>query len=135
MDFISWDEKMSVGVKHFDNEHKQLVTLLNNLNQASKIGKSPKTIEEILTNLIKYTVIHFKHEEDYMALYEYADYEMHKKEHGDLTAQVTDFHVRLKSGKASFNFELLAFLHDWLINHILGSDKDYKNFFNSKGVE
>ncbi len=135
MEFIEWGEHLSVGVTVFDNEHKQLVSLVNKLNHAVMSGSAKKTMEEILRNLVNYTKIHFKHEEDYMVLYGYPEYEKHKKEHEDLTDQVMDFYTRYQEGKAVFSLELMNFLKDWLTNHILGSDKKYKKFFLSKNVE
>lgn len=135
MEFIEWGDHLSVGVTVFDNEHKQLVSLVNKLNHAVMTGSAKKTMEEILKSLVNYTKIHFKHEEDYMVLYGYPEYEKHKKEHEDLTDQVMDFYTRYQEGKAVFSLELMNFLKDWLTNHILISDKKYKNFFLSKNVE
>ena len=134
MEFIEWNDAMSVGVKYFDDEHKQLITLLNNLNHSLSIRATQKTMSDILVNLVKYTVIHFKHEEEYMALYDYPAIIQHKKEHEELTRQVLEFKERLDEGKGSFSIELLTFLRDWLTNHILGSDMVYKEFFHGKGV-
>ncbi|MCX7680208.1 MAG: bacteriohemerythrin [Spirochaetes bacterium] len=134
MNFIEWNDSLSVGVEVFDKEHKQLVSLVNKLNSALAAGSAKKTMEDILQSLVRYTQIHFKHEEEYMLLYDYPEYTHHKKEHEDLTAQVLDFHERYRSGKVSFSLELMKFLKDWLTNHILGSDMKYKNFFSAKGV-
>ena len=135
MGLIEWGEHLSVGIKVFDDEHKQLVQLVNKLNQALQAGSAKKTMEEILQNLVNYTKIHFKHEEDYMVLYDYPEYAKHKQEHEALTKQVMDFVQRYNEGKAVFSLELMNFLTDWLTKHILGSDKKYKDFFLSKNVE
>ncbi|MGL4369105.1 MAG: bacteriohemerythrin [Spirochaetota bacterium] len=134
MDFISWNEAMSVGVERFDSEHRQLVDMVNILNHALTVGAAQKVMIDTLDRLVKYTVIHFKHEEEYMALYDYPQIENHKKEHAVLTSKVAEFQERLESGKGSFSLELMVFLRDWLVNHILGTDMIYKEFFRSKGV-
>ena len=135
MDFIEWNDSLSVGVSVFDKEHKQLIALVNKLNQALAAGSAKKTMEDILRSLVNYTKIHFKHEEEYMTLYDYPEYAKHKAEHDDLTRQVMEFSERYSTGKTSFSLELMNFLKDWLTKHILGSDKKYKDFFQSKGVE
>lgn len=135
MDYISWSENLSVGVSQFDEEHQQLVSFVNDLNNALKIGAASKTMESILVHLVKYTVIHFNNEEHLMKLHNYPDFDNHKKAHDELTFQVNDFYSRLQSGKASFSLELLTFLKDWLTKHILGSDMAYKEFFSAKGVK
>ncbi|HON79691.1 MAG TPA: bacteriohemerythrin [Spirochaetota bacterium] len=134
MEMITWDDSLSVGVQQFDAEHRELIKFVNKLNQSLKIGGAQKTMEDILTGLIKYTVIHFTHEEDYMVLYEYPGYDAHRKEHEELKKKVTDFHERFTAQKAAFSLELMIFLRDWLINHIQKSDMAYKDFFQSKGV-
>lgn len=132
MAFFEWQQSMSVGVDRFDEEHKQLVGFLNDLNQALTVRSTQKTMEDILNRLVKYTVIHFNHEEEYMKLYDYPDYATHKKEHLNLTTQVQDFSLRLSQGKSSFSLELMIFLKDWLTNHILGTDMKYRSFFAAK---
>lgn len=136
MEKIIWDEKLlSVGVKQFDDEHKSLIKYLNELNDAILIGSTQLTLEDILVKIIDYTKSHFSHEEKFMIHYSYPDFESHKKEHENLTKQVIDFHTRLKEGKASFSLELMHFLFDWLIKHILGTDMKYKNFFQKHGLQ
>jgi hemerythrin-like metal-binding protein len=134
MELISWTDNLSVGVATFDAEHKKLINYVNELNQALSIGSTQKTMEDILTNLVNYTVIHFNHEEDYMKIHDYPGYADHHKEHEELKAQVSDFNNRLKSGKASFSLELMMFLKNWLAQHIMGSDMQYKDFFIGKGA-
>ena len=38
MDYIKWTDDLSVGVELFDNEHKELVRLVNDLNQLIFVG-------------------------------------------------------------------------------------------------
>ncbi|RKZ74881.1 MAG: hemerythrin, partial [Gammaproteobacteria bacterium] len=38
------------------------------------------------------------------------------------------------AGEATISQEIFDFLKDWLVNHILGSDKEYTVFLNAKGV-
>lgn len=134
MEFISWNEGLSVGVKKFDEEHQELVGYVNRLNDALKLGGAQKAMIDILRGLVRYTDIHFKHEEYYMQLHDYPAFIIHKKEHDELRDQVQDFIDRLNTGTAVFSLELMSFLKDWLTNHIKGSDMAYKAFFNSKGV-
>ncbi|MBN1531340.1 MAG: hemerythrin family protein [Spirochaetes bacterium] len=134
MEFIEWNENLSVGVKKFDDEHRSLIDFINRLNHALQVKETKKTVEEILDGLVRYTGIHFTHEEELMTLYDYPRLAAHKEEHQKLTAQVAEFNERYRSGGAPFSLELMVFLKDWLINHISGSDMAYSDFFRSKGV-
>ncbi len=134
MDYIKWTDELSVGVKLFDDDHKKLVELINDLNQLIIVGDKTSALEKALAGLILYTKKHFGNEEAFMVKHEYPAYENHRAEHTALTEKVIDFQKRLESGKANFSLELITFLRDWLINHIKGTDMQYKKFFNSKGV-
>jgi hemerythrin-like metal-binding protein len=134
MENIEWTADYSVGVKQFDEEHKQLIKFINTLNSSILAGGAHYTMKEVLTSLVNYTKIHFRHEEDFMLIYDYPDKEKHKKEHDDLTKQVTEFYEEFLSGRSKITLSLLQFLRDWLVNHILGSDMKYKDFFISKNV-
>jgi len=134
MDYMTWTTDLSVGVTQFDDEHKELINIINMLNTAI-ISDDPKShLEKILSNLAKYTRIHFSHEEELMEKHGYPDYQAHRQEHDALTSQVTDYISRLTEGKTSFSLDLMSFLRDWLVNHINGSDKKYSAFFKEKGV-
>ena len=134
MEFITWTESLSVGVNAFDAEHRQLIDLINKLNHSLSIGAAPRSMGIILDSLASYTAIHFSHEEEYMALYDYPLREAHHAEHEELKNQVAEFKERLVSGKGSFSLELMIFLRDWLTNHIMKSDMQYRDFFRVKGL-
>lgn len=131
---IVWTEKLSVGVKLFNEEHKQLISYINRLNNALEIRSTQKTMEEILTGLFDYTKSHFKDEEIAMIKHEYPNFTKHKIEHDKLTKQVIDFKDRLKGGKTSFSLELMQFLSDWLIDHIQNTDMKYKPLLQDKEI-
>ena len=64
----------------------------------------------------------------------YPDAPAHKKAHRDLVEKVLAFEAGLKSGRAKVTMEIMRFLKDWLVGHIMGTDKRYGPFLNSKGV-
>ncbi|HEY3278644.1 MAG TPA: hemerythrin domain-containing protein [Syntrophorhabdaceae bacterium] len=58
----------------------------------------------------------------------------HRHEHQALTKRTREINQRFIKGDIVTNSETLIFLRDWLTTHILGSDKKYGPFLNSKGV-
>ncbi len=135
MEYIKWTPELSVGVTLLDAEHRKLVEMVNTLNQLILSGNKTSVVDSTLAGLLEYTKIHFRNEEDLMKKYGYPLYEKHKKEHDELTSAVKEFIERLQvSVEANFSLELLAFLREWLVNHIKGSDMKYKAFFNSMGI-
>jgi hemerythrin len=135
MPLMTWNDKMSVGIAAFDNEHKKLVGLLNELFDAVQSGKGKDALGKILDALIDYTKSHFANEERYLTQHAYPELAKHKKEHEDLAKQVLDVQKKYHAGAtATLSMEVMNFLKNWLINHIQGTDKKYTPFLNAKGI-
>lgn len=134
MSLIAWEEKYSVNVKEIDDQHKKLVQLVNELHDAMLVGKGKQITSKVLQSLIDYTAHHFATEEKYMTKFNYPAYPQHKAEHDNLVKQVLDFQDKFNNGQAVISLDLMKFLKDWLINHILGTDKKFGPFFNAKGL-
>lgn len=134
MALITWSDSLSVKVKQFDDQHKKLVDMVNQLHDAMKAGKGAQVIGDILKSLIQYTQTHFAAEERLLKQYAYPEFEAHKKEHNTLVIQVLDLQKQLQEGKAVLTQQVLHFLRDWLSKHIQGDDKKYGVFLNGKGV-
>lgn len=134
MALITWSDSLSVKVKQFDDQHKKLVDMVNQLFDAMKTGKGNQVMADILKQLIAYTQTHFAAEERLMKQYGYPDFEAHKKEHNALVMQVLDLQKQFQEGKAVLTQNVMTFLRDWLSKHIQGDDKKYGIFFNGKGV-
>ncbi len=122
---IEWNDSLSVQVKSIDDQHKQLVNLINRLRDSSVAGKGNQELSSILAELTEYTVFHFKHEEDIFEKIGYAETEEHKKAHGALVAQVGQLNKDFASGNAKLTGDLFQFLRTWLNGHIRGTDRRY----------
>jgi hemerythrin len=134
MALMTWNNGLSVNIKEIDVQHKKLIELINQLHGAMGEGKGKEASGKILSDLIYYTVSHFTYEEKLFKQYGYSEYEAHRKEHEDLTSQVKDFKSQFDKGTLGLTLKLMTFLKDWLNKHILGTDKKYVAFLNSKGV-
>lgn len=117
---ISWDEKYSIGVPRIDEQHQQFFKYLNEYYYSLAKGTANKMIDKTLNELIEYADFHFKDEENFMVLIPNYDFEKHKKEHNNFLLQVQKL---LKSNKQKINYELFNFMKEWIINHILITDK------------
>ena len=131
---ISWTDDLSVGVAIIDEQHKGLVDLINELNAAMRQRRSDAVLVGVLERLKLYTVKHFATEEEIFDKFGYPDAGSHKKAHRELVEKVLAFEAELKSGRAKVTMEIMRFLKDWLVGHIMGTDKRYGPFLNSKGV-
>lgn len=134
MAFINWDNSYSVGVAIIDNQHKRLVNIVNELNDALGAGKGKDVLSKVLFELVQYVNTHFKTEEEYMVKYSYDEYEQHRYEHEKLTDEVKRFYEDFNNGKAVLSIQIMNFLRNWLMDHILIKDKRFGKFLNEKGM-
>lgn len=129
---IKWNKNYSVGVKQFDNEHKRLISIINNLNQAMMEGKAKNILEDIVEELIEYTATHFKNEEGFLKSHNYPDFDNHKLVHDKFVEKVLDIQEKIEEGTQNISIEIIDFLKDWLIKHIMGTDKKYGEMYKEK---
>lgn len=134
MALITWTNNMSVKVKEFDDHHQKLVKLLNNMYDAVEAKKGNDVIEKVLNELINYTKYHFAAEEKLFDTHNYPGKQKQKQAHSDFTKKLLDFQTKFKSGNAVVDILLMNFLKSWLTTHIMGDDKQYGPYLNSKGV-
>ncbi|MFP3983901.1 MAG: bacteriohemerythrin [Desulfurivibrionaceae bacterium] len=132
---VEWGPHLSVEIEKIDNQHKKLVEMINRLYQAVIEKRGKNTVSSILDELINYTSEHFKTEEDFFDRYGYPEKEEHKKIHNNLVEKVLDFQKKFKENSAQVDMELLEFLKDWLVNHIMKTDKKYAPFLKKQGIE
>ena len=126
---ITWREQMSVGIKEIDDDHRQLIAVINDFNFASesRSGQLDEgNMRVILAKLQRYAREHFDREEKLQLGSNYSGYAENKKQHEVLTRQLDEF-VHLyadgKLGPAKSATTLMnKFLNRWLVDHILKVD-------------
>ena len=134
MALMTWNEQLSVNIKQIDDQHIKLVKLLNSFHDAMKLGKGKEAMGKTFSELLDHTVYHFGTEEALFKKYAYPASASHKTEHEALTKKVVELNERFSRGEPVISAETMAFLKDWLQEHIMGSDKKYAPFLNAKGV-
>ncbi len=132
--YINWDQSFSVGIKQIDQQHKKLVDLVNQLHNGMKSGNSKQLMGRILDELVNYTAVHFKTEEDIFERINYSGKEEHERIHEDLVGKVIEFQQAFHSGNALISMDLMKFLKDWLVNHIKGEDRKYIQSMHDAGI-
>jgi hemerythrin len=131
---VEWRDEYSVGIQHIDDDHKKLISLLNNFTIAYDYAMSESFEKEALNELISYTKYHFDREEKMMEDNDYPDVIAHKAQHKVMIDQVESFvHLYNIKGHDALD-EISKFLSDWLINHINGTDKQYSEHLHNKGI-
>lgn len=123
MELITWREMFETGYIRVDNQHKHLVQLINDLSKHIGSKNNESQIRLVFLELFEYTVIHFSMEEMLMKEFDYPDYMKHKDEHSQFIIQIKDFKEKYLSGDAKVNVKLLNYLKEWLLKHIMCTDK------------
>jgi hemerythrin-like metal-binding protein len=123
MPFLPWSSEMVIDEGPIDGQHQQLVDGINQLYDQLHAGEAQ--IAGLLDYLVIYVDIHFADEERLMQLSGYPDLEGHRDEHRLFTAQLDALSRAYHRGEAKVDQKLMEFLKAWLINHIMGTDRDY----------
>ncbi len=129
------DIKHSVGVETLDKQHAHLIDLIGRCSDLIKANRKKEEIGEIIQELFKYTEEHFSLEERYMNLAGYKDLPSHKKQHQEFIRVVKDFEEQRIAGNQLSLKDIMIFLMDWVINHILMSDQDYAEAMKKAGIK
>jgi len=131
---ISWRPELEVGVKQIDEQHKQLVAMLNQLTDLAEQGKDDGRLQAILLRLVRYTETHFAMEAGLMQAHRYPARVAHLGQHEGLAGKVREYQAEAKAGSKQTVDTLLVFLAGWLERHILGSDKQLAAYLRECGV-
>ncbi|HEY6896065.1 MAG TPA: bacteriohemerythrin [Rhodocyclaceae bacterium] len=127
MNLLTWNDYLATGVDIIDQQHRGLMDLVNETSAKlnSSAGLSPEEIQSLLSYLLDYAAVHFSTEEALMALggLDSRHTERHHETHARFVQQVSDMIAGLKHGSTLSGEQLVAFLGNWLIYHILGEDR------------
>ncbi len=130
---IKWTNDLSVGVRSIDTDHKLLISLINQLQASVEDGLAHETIGSVLNALLDYTFYHIGREDLMMRVIGYPELEQHKKTHEKLKEQLLDIRNRFLADHASIKKnEVLGFMHDWLTDHIKGTDAKFAPYMKDK---
>jgi len=126
---LEWKDEFNSGVEEVDEQHKQLVGLLNSLEQliAEGIDSGPE-VESLLDSLASDTVAHFSFEEGCMMRYKCPAAQQNKEAHAQFLKIFTGFQNEIEEN--GLDSALLTRLHGtaagWFVAHILTVDVQLK---------
>lgn len=134
MALITWSGKYSVGVKNLDDQHKEVINLLNELHAAMLKGQAQSLAGELLPKIQRHAREHFSTEERLMESTKYAGIAEQRTEHSALLAKIDEYAARHKRGDSAVYLELLTFMRGWMTNHMQKIDQKYTVWLNEHGV-
>ena len=123
MPCIEWHDRFSVGVAQFDEHHQHLIGLINKTYLCCVNQEPAGDLAVVMDELIDYVDYHFSAEEAAMQSHDYPGFRPHELEHEKIAHQ-----LRRSRENAIVGADLLTFLGDWLVHHILDVDKQYNSY-------
>jgi two-component system NtrC family sensor kinase len=125
MAILNWNNQLVLGIESVDKQHKHLIDLTNQLDEAVAVGADRDTIINIVNGLIDYTVYHFQHEEGLMSAAKFNPtiQAIHEAEHKEFVAKMIKVQREVQSDIGVLSDDLMDYLVNWLCHHILSTDK------------
>jgi hemerythrin-like metal-binding protein len=122
MSLLEWKPEYSVGIASMDDEHREMIALINDVY--AKLGTSPDadTIEDCLEEIFKTISLHFALEERIMREQGYDEYEDHKEDHEDLLDEIRDLMDEFVNSPTQGARMLEERLSDWFAQHFASFD-------------
>ena len=119
--------KYHTGIAFVDEEHAALFDIIretNNLILEELLHDKYDRIVKILEELKDYTIYHFQDEEKYMISIGYSGLEAQKYAHQAFVDRLNEINLdEVDENQQEYLEELVEFLRNWLINHIMKMDK------------
>lgn len=123
MNTAEWKADYAIGIERIDSQHQKLVRLLRTLQNAVEAGEPESVLGNAIRELVDYTNTHFADEEKLMELIGYKNIDNHRSLHKDMVAQIRQILIDMKKGETLDPTRLIAYLEDWLVDHIRKEDK------------
>lgn len=124
---LTWKDDYSIGIKSIDEQHKHIFEIGSSVYELLRNDFCPdkySKIVQVIEDLRQYTKYHFKCEEDYMLQINYPDYNDQKMEHDDFIGKIEAFNLdKIDQNQDKYINDLLFFVLNWILDHILQKDK------------
>ncbi len=130
-DIFAFTDKYRTGIQFVDDEHKKLFEIIKQTDDAihaELLHDKYDVIVHIIGQLKDYTIMHFSDEEKYMEKIGYEGLELQRIAHTAFVDRLNEVNLDdVDDNQDEYLEDLIAFLLEWLINHILKMDKKIPN--------
>jgi len=132
-DQVKWNEAYALGIKIIDDQHKELLNIVNDIFNHASINQREEQeyFKDVIKQAVNYIKYHFATEEKIMTSTKYKGYDEHKKHHEDFILKVVKTAKDYEAGKRLTLTNFGYFLKDWVLSHIAVMDKKYCDYFRS----
>jgi diguanylate cyclase (GGDEF)-like protein/hemerythrin-like metal-binding protein/PAS domain S-box-containing protein len=127
--WVVFDAAHLTGVKIIDDQHRQIVQMVNDLNRSLEEGRDDAELKRLFGALLAFTASHFATEEALMARHGYPQMDEHKTQHENLVHELQEIAAEFSQGA---ELRLLQSIKDWLLGHIQHADKPLGVYLTSR---
>ena len=120
--FAPWAAHLCVGIDIIDEHHRYLFELVNDLADVVSHKRGARDVARLVKSLDAYAKVHFRSEEQMMAHYGFEGVARQQHQHHAFEAKIQEFYEELHVNPLVAQFDVLAYLRDWLVKHILVED-------------
>ena len=131
---IQWNDKYSVGISIIDEEHKKLIDIINLAIVSKEQNYNSEKTKEVLNEMDEYKCKQFTIEDTGMLKFNFSEYQVHRNELLNFMDSTIESYKDLTMDNYQIINEILEFLKQWFVNHILETDKIYINSINESGL-
>lgn len=132
MAYFEWAKDMVIDHGPIDEDHRQLVEMVNVLHTATSEGRGIEVVDDVLHKVIDYTLGHLQREEALMASIRYPQLEQHKRQHQQFADELNALKRKFEGGSITVASQLSLVLREWLSLHIRRSDKEIAPYLHTQ---
>ena len=127
---MEWREQYSVGQDKFDDDHKQIFSLVDGFTSTMLSDDAADRLDVIFDELMAYINDHFVREEAFMSETGFPDFVEHRTKHQKMVEKLRRLYGQHTGGDASSVVaeDMADFLENWWYAHILTEDMRYKEY-------
>jgi len=120
--WIPWDNNLRIGIDIIDEHHRYLFDLINDLYEVVVRKRGAREVARLIKALDAYAKVHFRAEEQMMEHYGYQGISRQIGQHQTFEHKLAEFYQELHDNPFVAQFDVLVYLHDWLLHHIRVED-------------
>ena len=129
MQIVTWEETYKTKIPYIDNQHKELINLINELYQACMTRQTVgTTFEKTMHKMVDYVHFHFSAELVLLGKINYPMLPDHKAQHNSLVKQILEAEKEYEAGNKYTPNQFVRTLKDWVLSHIAITDKLYATY-------
>ena len=127
---IEWNNELSIGVSHIDEDHKSIIGKINLLDDSLSEHDFFLTLHEVVCDLIKRSERHLECEEKQLLKNGYPNLQERSEYHLSYMEKLTEFALCLSSRNCGDYYKIKDYLQNWWMNHITEEDRKTRDFFS-----